>query len=493
MKTDPICGMTVDETRAPSARQDGQTFYFCSEHCRHEFIEQAQPQEHTTEAHKGAEKRPRSSHECQEGHLTMNQSHLDGHTEPPAAPAYFCPMDPEVTSDKPGNCPKCGMALERKTSWTPESKVIYTCPMHPEVQQDHPGNCPICGMALEPRTATTETDEESSEAKNMTRRFWVALALSIPVLMLGMGHLIPGFHIDHWIAPKLNQWIQFVFATPVVLWCGWPFLVRGVNSIRTWHLNMFTLISLGIGAAYLFSVAAVFAPSSFPASFRANNVVPLYFEAAALITTLVLLGQMLEARARSHTGAAIKALLNQAAKTARVLRKGKEMEVPVAEVLIHDRLRVRPGEKIPVDGVIIEGQSSVDESMITGESIPVERQTGDRVMGATLNQTGSFLMQAERVGKETMLARIVEMVAEAQRSRAQIQRLADKVSSYFVPAVVLVALATFAVWAAFGPEPRFAHALVNAVAVLIIACPCALGPWSDLKRWTRSSWTRLAR
>ena len=475
MKTDPICGMAVDETRALSAQRDEQIFYFCSEHCRHEFVGQAQPREHTTEAHSQAEEHSRYSHEGHESHHTMDHSHHHGHAEPPPAGKYFCPMDPEVISDKPGNCPRCGMALERNPSWAPDTKLIYTCPMHPEVQQDHSGNCPICGMALEPRTATAETEEENFEAKDMTHRFWVALVLSIPVLVLVMGHLIPGFHIDHWVAPKLNQWIQFLLATPVVLWCGWPFLVRGVNSIRTRHLNMFTLISLGVGAAYLFSVAALLAPSAFPAAFRVNNVVPLYFEAAALITTLVLLGQMLEARARSRTGAAIKALLNQAAKTARVVRDGNEFEVPVDEVLKGDRLRVRPGEKIPADGVIIEGQSSVDESMITGESIPVEKQTGDRVTGATLNQTGSFLMQAEKVGKETMLARIVNMVAEAQRSRTQIQRLADTVSSYFVPAVVLVALATFAGWAVFGPEPRIAHALVNAVAVLIIACPCALG------------------
>jgi Cu+-exporting ATPase len=384
-------------------------------------------------------------------------------------------MDPEVTSNKPGSCPKCGMALERNPAWTPESTVIYTCPMHPEVQQDHPGNCPICGMALEPKIGTAEMEEESAEAKDMTRRFWVALVLSIPVLVLGMGHLVPGLHIDHWIAPWLNQWIQFAFATPVVLWCGWPFLVRGVNSVRTRHLNMFTLIALGVSAAYFFSVAALLIPSALPDAFKMDGVVPVYFEAAALITTLVLLGQMLEARARSRTGAAIKALLNQAAKTARVLRNGNEVEVLVAEVEKGDRIRVRPGEKIPVDGIILEGESSVDESMITGESLPVEKRAKDRVTGATLNQTGTFLMEAEHVGRETMLARIVDMVAEAQRSRAQIQRLADKVSGYFVPAVVIVALVTFASWALFGPEPRFAHALVNAVAVLIIACPCALG------------------
>jgi len=474
MKTDPICGMTVDETRALSAQRYGETFYFCSEHCRNKFLTQSQRREiiAPTESHAQSGSGFGDAHSEWDKH---HSPHQQNSVKPVTGAKYFCPMDPDVTSDKPGNCPKCGMALERNPAWTPQSNVIYTCPMHPEVQQDHPGNCPICGMALEPKIATAETEEESAEAKEMSRRFWVALVLSIPVLVLSMGHMIPGFHIDHWIAPRMNQWIQVLLATPVVLWCGWPFLVRGFNSVRTWHLNMFTLIALGVAAAYLFSLVAWLFPSAFPSSFRMNNVVPLYFEAAALITTLVLLGQMLEARARSRTGAAIKALLNQAAKTARVLRNGNELEVPVAEVQKGDRIRVRPGEKIPVDGIILEGQSSVDESMITGESLPVEKRAKDRVTGATLNQTGSFLMEAEHVGRETMLARIVDMVAEAQRSRAQIQRLADKVSGYFVPAVVIVALVTFACWALFGPEPRFTHALVNAVAVLIIACPCALG------------------
>ena len=474
MKTDPICGMTVDETRALSAQRYGETFYFCSEHCRNKFLTQSQKREIIAPTESDAQ----SGSGFGDVHSEWDKHHSphqQNSVKPVTGAKYFCPMDPDVTSDKPGNCPKCGMALERNPAWTPQSNVIYTCPMHPEVQQDHPGNCPICGMALEPKIATAETEEESAEAKEMSRRFWVALVLSIPVLVLSMGHMIPGFHIDHWIAPRMNQWIQVLLATPVVLWCGWPFLVRGFNSVRTWHLNMFTLIALGVAAAYLFSLVAWLFPSAFPSSFRMNNVVPLYFEAAALITTLVLLGQMLEARARSRTGAAIKALLNQAAKTARVLRNGNELEVPVAEVQKGDRIRVRPGEKIPVDGIILEGQSSVDESMITGESLPVEKRAKDRVTGATLNQTGSFLMEAEHVGRETMLARIVDMVAEAQRSRAQIQRLADKVSGYFVPAVVIVALVTFACWALFGPEPRFAHALVNAVAVLIIACPCALG------------------
>lgn len=473
MKIDPVCEMAVDEAKALSARRNGETFYFCSEHCRSKFLNgltSAEGERIVDHEHKHAS--GSGEHMAEQGH-THHHHHSDVKTPPTAK--YFCPMDPEVTSDKPGDCPKCGMALERNPAWVPEEKRVYTCPMHPEVVQDHPGNCPICGMALEPRNIAAESEGESAEAKDMTWRFWVAAVLSAPVLAMAMSHLIPGFHIDHWVSPKLNQWIQFLFTTPVVLWCGWPFFSRGWNSVRNRHLNMFTLISLGVGAAYSFSVAALLFPGAFPTAFRVNNVVPLYFEAAALITTLVLLGQMLEAQARSRTGAAIKALLNQAAKTARVLRDGKEIELPVAQVVKGDRLRVRPGEKVPVDGVVLEGQSTVDESMITGESMPVEKQTGDKVTGATLNQTGSFLMQAEHVGKETMLSRIVEMVADAQRSRAQIQRLADKVSSYFVPAVVVVSILTFAGWAMFGPEPRFAHALVNAVAVLIIACPCALG------------------
>ena len=367
------------------------------------------------------------------------------------------------------------MALERNPAFKPEAKTIYTCPMHPEVRQDHAGNCPICGMALEAVALTTDAGEEANEASHMSRRFWISVLLSLPVFLLAMGHVTPGFHMDEWIPARLNQWLQFIFTTPIVMWAGWPFFVRAWTSIRTWHLNMFTLIALGVGTAYGFSVVALLFPEAFPPDFRMQGVVPLYFEAAAIISTLVLLGQMLEAKARSRTGSAIKALLNQAAKTARVVRDGEEIEVPISEVMKGGILRVRPGEKIPVDGVILEGRSSVDESMLTGEPVPVEKGPGDKLTGATLNQTGSFLMRAERVGKETMLGQIVQMVADAQRSRAPIQRLADRVSAWFVPAVVLVALVTFAVWGIFGPDPKLAHALVNAVAVLIIACPCALG------------------
>jgi Cu+-exporting ATPase len=452
MAKDPICGMTVDEQTAPSAERDGRKFYFCSDHCRQKFLQN-------------------SIRESDKSH----GDHQHAAVKPLAAAKYVCPMHPEITSDTPGNCRKCGMALERNPASQPDTKVIYTCPMHPQVQQDKPGFCPICGMALEPKNITAEAEEESTEARDMRRRFWVGLALTIPVATLGMAHLIPGVHPDHWISPQLNQWIQFVFSSPVVLWAGWPFLVRGWHSVRTRNLNMFTLIALGVGAAYLYSVVAVVAPQLFPAAFRVNGVIPLYFEAAAIITVLVLLGQWLEAGARSRTGAAIKALLKEAPKTAHVLRNGKEEEVPIADVIKGDLIRVRPGEKIPVDGVTTEGESTVDESMITGEPLPIQKGPGAKVTGGTINQTGSFLFQAERVGAETTLARIVQMVSEAQRSRAPIQRLADQVAGWFVPVVIVVAMLTFATWAWFGPEPRFAHALVNAVAVLIIACPCALG------------------
>ena len=365
----------------------------------------------------------------------------------------------------------------QKTDPKPVTKAgKYTCPMHPEIIRDGPGNCPICGMALEPLVASLE-EEENTELTDMTRRFWTAVILTIPVFVLGMSDLIPGQPLQQIFSMRTLAWLQLVLASPVVLWAGWPFFVRAWQSIVYRRLNMFTLIGLGVAVGYLFSVIAVLIPGIFPASFRdAHGNVPVYFEAAAVIVTLVLLGQVLELRARSQTGAAIKALLGLAPKTARRLRQDEQEEdVPLDEVHVGDRLRVRPGEKVPVDGVVLEGASSVDESMITGEPIPVEKRANDRVVGATVNGTGSFVMRAERVGSETLLAQIVQMVGEAQRSRAQIQKLADVVSSYFVPAVVLIAAITFAVWGIWGPEPRMAHGLVNAVAVLIIACPCALG------------------
>jgi len=356
----------------------------------------------------------------------------------------------------------------------PAGKVIYTCPMHPEVQQDHPGNCPKCGMTLDLKT-TSAIEEDNHELTDMTRRLWIGAALALPVFLLAMAHLIPALGHENWIMGDASRWIQFILSTPVVLWAGWPFFERGWNSIVTRHLNMFTLIAIGVGTAYLFSVVVMIVPGAFPTSLAPDGKVGIYFEAAAVIVLLVLLGQVLEMRARSKTGSAIRALLNLAPKTARVVQDGAERDVPLESVQAGAKLRVRPGEKIPVDGVLLDGKTSVDESMISGEPIPVEKNSGDKVTGGTLNTTGSFLMQAEHVGSETVLARIVKMVADVQRSRAPIQALADKVSGWFVPAVLACAVLTFIVWALVGPQPRFAHAIVNAVAVLIIACPCALG------------------
>jgi len=356
----------------------------------------------------------------------------------------------------------------------PEARAIYTCPMHPQIRQPGPGNCPICGMTLEPVVATAELGP-SAELTDMTRRFRVGLALTIPVFVLEMGGHFLNLH--HVIPPHISNWAQFALASPVVLWAGWPFFVRGAQSLVTRNLNMFTLIAMGTGVAWLYSVVATFAPSLFPATFRnADNSVPIYFEAAAVITTLVLLGQVLELRAREQTGGAIRALLNLAPVTAkRVKEDGSDEEVSLDQIHVGDRLRVRPGEKTPVDGTLLEGRSAVDESMVTGESMPVTKNAGDTVIGGTLNQTGSFVMRADRVGKDTMLSRIVDMVASAQRSRAPIQRLADQVSGWFAPLVILVALLAFAAWAVWGPEPRMSYGLIAAVSVLIIACPCALG------------------
>jgi len=352
--------------------------------------------------------------------------------------------------------------------------MTYTCPMHPEIEQDHPGECPKCGMVLEPKTPRM-VEEDETEIRSLSRKFWSALVLTIPVLILAMGHAVPGLHVDSIIPRQIGKWIEFVLTTPVVLWAGGFFFARAWRSVVNRSLNMFTLIAVGVGAAYFYSAVAVITPGIFPDSFQRNGEIDLYFEAAAVITTLVLLGQLLEAKARSRTGQAIKALLGLAAKSAHRVRDGREEEIPVQEIHKGDVLRVRPGEKVPIDGVITEGRSNIDESMITGESMPVTKGAGEKVTGATVNQTGSFLMRAERIGSETMLAQIVEMVAEAQRSRAPIQKLADTVSGYFVPAVVAIAILTFIVWSIFGHAPAMAYALVNAVSVLIIACPCALG------------------
>jgi P-type Cu+ transporter len=353
--------------------------------------------------------------------------------------------------------------------------MIYTCPMHPEIEQDHPGACPICGMTLEPKTIGAGDEEDQREIRSLSRKFWIALVLTIPVLIIAMGHAIPGLRVDAIVPKHVGKWIEFGLTTPVVLWAGGFFFARAWQSIVNRSLNMFTLIAVGVGAAYVYSVVAVIAPGIFPESFRRHGEVDLYFEAAAVITTLVLLGQLIEAKARSRTGEAIKALFSLAAKNAHRVRNGQDEEVPVDAIQKGDLLRVRPGEKVPVDGVIVEGESNIDESMITGEPMPVSKGAGDKVVGATVNQTGSFLMRAERIGSETLLAQIVQMVAEAQRSRAPIQKLADTVSGYFVPAVISLAVITFIVWSIMGPPPAMAYALVNAVSVLIIACPCALG------------------
>ncbi|WP_367027481.1 copper-translocating P-type ATPase [Methylococcus sp. ANG] len=388
---------------------------------------------------------------------------------------YTCPMHPEIRRAGPGSCPKCGMALEKIAGPASEAGIEYVCPMHPEVVRLQPGHCPVCGMALEPRTVAAEA--EDSELGDMSRRFRFGAALSLPLFILAMGHDFFPEAVGGLLGPSMLQRLEAALATPVVLWGGWPFFVRGWASLVNRSLNMFSLIALGIGVAWLYSMTAALLPGLFPAAVRSGEgLVPVYFEAAAVITTLVLLGQVLELRARSRAGAAIKMLLGLAPKTARrVSEDGGERDVPLETVQPGHVLRVRPGEKIPVDGTVLEGKSAVDESMVTGEPIPVEKTAGSRLIGATVNGTGSLLMRAEKVGADTLLAQIVRMVGEAQRSRAPIQKLADTVSAYFVPAVVAIALATLVVWSVWGPEPRLAHGIVNAVAVLIIACPCALG------------------
>ena len=388
---------------------------------------------------------------------------------------YTCPMHPEVREAGPGFCPKCGMALEPVAPPPPSTATEWVCPMHPEIARDSPGACPICGMALEPRAAIAE--QENLELRDMSRRFWFAATLTLPLVLLAMADLLPGAPVSRFLSMRARTLVELALATPVCVWAAWPFYARAVLSVKHHSLNMFTLIGLGVSVAYVYSVVAALLPSIFPASFRdEGGEVAAYFEAAGVIVTLILLGQVLELRARSETSAAIKKLLGMAAKSARrISDDGSEEDVPLEAIRAGDRLRVRPGEKVPVDGVVLEGTSSIDESMVTGEPIPVQKQPDDRVVGATVNGTGSFVMRAEKVGAETLLARIVAMVAEAQRSRAPIQKLADVVSAYFVPIVVVIAAITFVVWSLIGPEPRMAHALINAVAVLIIACPCALG------------------
>ncbi len=458
LEKDPVCGMSVDPAKAKwSTVFAGKTFVFCNPKCLARF-----------------EKEPEAFVHSDAGDLKLPPPLATPSKTARTSSIYVCPMDPEIRQDHPGPCPKCGMALESlEPARAP--KTEWTCPMHPQIVRDAPGSCPICGMALEPRVIT-EHGAENPELVDMQRRFWVAAALSIPLFLLAMGEMIPGDPIGATLPHGYRNWIELVLATPVVLWAGFPFFERGWLSLKNRYLNMFTLISIGSGAAYVYSVVATVAPGLFPSSFRPMGEVGVYFEAAAVITTLVLLGQVLELRARSQTSGAIRALLGLAPKVAhRVAADGSEEDVAVDTLQIGDRVRVRPGERVPIDGIVIEGKSSVDEAMITGEPIPVEKKADDRVTGATINGTGPLLVQIDRVGEGTTLAQIVRMVGEAQRSRAPIQSLVDKVAAVFVPAVIVIAVATFVLWLLLGPEPRFAHALVNAVAVLIIACPCALG------------------
>ncbi|WP_020676572.1 heavy metal translocating P-type ATPase [Geopsychrobacter electrodiphilus] len=450
---DPVCGMQVtSESKGGTAQWQEETFRFCSDKCRVKFV--ADPEHYL-------------------------------HPEPPTVDEvaavteaiYSCPMHPEVEQQGPGSCPKCGMALEKLSSPQQATRTEYSCPMHPEVVQATPGSCPKCGMALESRTLSLE-DEENPEYADMRRRFIFAAIFSLPLVIIAMRDMLPGGQwLETLASGRVFNWLEMLLATPVVVWAGFPFYVRAIQSLKNKSLNMFTLIGLGVSVAYGYSLVGVLVPQIFPANMRgADGAVGVYFEAAAVIVTLILLGQMLELSARSRTGAAIKALLGLSPKTAcRVNADGSDEDIPLDQVQAGDHLRIRPGEKVPVDGQVVEGNSSVDESMISGEPLPVTKEAGDKLIGATINSSGSLIMRAEMVGNETLLARIVQMVADAQRSRAPIQKLADQVAGYFVPVVISCALLAFGVWMLVGPEPRLAYALIAAVSVLIIACPCALG------------------
>jgi len=436
---DPICHMEVDESTALQETVDNQTWYFCSQSCRSKFLAQHAAEEKSP-AQKPAQKPEQKSSCC----------HGDGGGH-------------------------AGHQAHEKTAVAAPAGTIYSCPMHPEIEQVGPGSCPICGMDLEPiMPQKEESPEEVAEYELMARRFWVGLTLGLPVFLLAMLPMT-GLPIHHWIPVKVSGWIQFLLSTPVVFWAGWPLYERAYRSILSMNLNMFTLIGIGTGTAYLYSIVALLFPGIFPASFLHEGTIELYFEAAVVITVLVLLGQMLELRARKRTNSAIQELLSLAPPTAHLVENGAEREIPLEEVQAGYLLRVRPGEKIPVDGKVHEGKSLIDESMITGEPVPVSKGEGDEVIGGTVNQTGSFLMQAEKVGSDTLLSQIIQMVSSAQRSRAPIQRVVDTIAARFVPTVLAISVVTFILWSWLGPEPRFAYALINAVAVLIIACPCALG------------------
>ncbi len=510
IQRDPVCGMAVDPARAKATTQhNGNVYYFCCDGCANKF--RLAPEQYLNrtaydaQAHSSGMVQlgaanvrlqpmapatpasPSSSAPIAPSHDPKSASHHPADVPVQPGPkrvgkplkdlkrTYVCPMDAEIREHRPGACPKCGMALEPEVLARPEIKIEYTCPMHPEVVRDKAGNCPKCGMTLERREVAA--GEENPEFDAMSLRFWISAILTFPILLFGMNHWMPVGGLSSWLSPRIAGWTELILATPVVLWGGWPFFQRGWASVKNRSANMFTLISIGIGVAYVYSLIAVLLPGIFPLSFQnEHKLVPVYFEAAAAITTLVLLGQVLELRARERTGNAIRVLLKLSPTVARLVRAdGTEMDIPLQEVAVGDLLRVRPGGKIPTDGVVTDGASAVDESLVSGEPIPVEKAEGSRVVGGTINGTGTFVMRAERVGNDTLLYQIVRMVSEAQRSRAPVQSLADRVSSYFVPAVIAVAIATFIGWGLFGPSPKFAYALLNAVAVLLIACPCALG------------------
>jgi len=475
---DPVCGMQVDPSKAvASVEYERKLYHFCSRGCAEKF--KGYPEKYLSPNYKPGgmgvtgqlSAKPMQIESASSTAEKSSAITFATEVRPPTK-GYLCPMDPEVRQAQPGACPKCGMALEPELP-NATAKTQWTCPMHPEILREGPGACPICGMTLEPKTVTA-AQEENPELRDMTRRFWTSLLVGVPLVAYAMLRMGP---LAHALTPRAGTWLEFALGTPIVLWCGWPFFARGWASVKFRSPNMFTLIAMGVGVAYVYSAVATIAPGIFPETMRGTHGQPeVYFEGAAAIIALVLLGQVLELRARSRTSSAIRALLDLSPKLARIMRDdGSEYDVPLDQVKVGDKLRVRPGEKIPTDGVVLDGLGSVDESMVTGESIPVEKRTGDKVIGATVNGTGWLLMRAERVGSETMLAQIVRMVSQAQRSRAPIQKLADKVAAWFVPAVLAVAVITFVVWQTIGPEPRLAHAIINSVAVLIIACPCALG------------------